>query len=277
MADGYGHNKKTKKKKAWDVKDGKLLADTSPRGRVDLRIEDFDVLVEQKGVRLKVFRTMYCPNVKSVDAAEHEIDCAMCNGSGFLDKNCIETKGFIQNQDMERMMDAIAGQHDGNSVLITFPIGIELQYFTLIELMDFTQIYFERIMRKTGTDIDILKYKACRVNQVIAKDGTEYYQQQDYIIDPNGNIKWLNRKPADDMIYSIHYECHVQFRASRAMHVSRFTQYKAPGAVLVEHVKLPEQWLCTKEFLVRRKDTNTGFDLLQGPFDKHEDTTGDND
>lgn len=276
MAGGYGNNKTTKRKKAWDVKDGKLLPDDNAKGRVDLRIEDFDTLLLQKGVNLFVYRTMYCPNVKSVDGGEHEIDCPMCNGSGFLDKNPITTKGFIQNQDLERMMDANGGQHDGNSVLISFPIGVELQYFTLIQLCDFTQIYFERIMRKTGSDTDVLKYKACRVNQVIDKNGVEYFQGQDFVIDPSGNIKWIDRIPANNVIYSIHYECHVQFRAVRAMHVSRYTQYKAPGEPLVEHIKLPEQWLCTKEFLIRKKDIN-GLDSLQGPFDNHVNTTGDND
>lgn len=274
---GYGNNHKTKKKKAWDVKDNKLLPDDNPKGRVDLQIEDFDALVDQKGVRVKVYRSMYCPNVKSVDGGEHEIDCPLCNGSGYMDKNPISTKGFFQNQELEKIIDGSAGAHDGNSVAVTFPIGIELQYFTLVELCDFTEIYFQRVMRKVGSDIDVLKYKACRVNQVVDKNGKEYFQDQDFKIDPNGNIKWLDRKPDDKTIYSIHYECHTQYRATRALHVNRFTQYKAKGKVLVEHVKLPEQWLCTKEFLIRRKDINTGQDLQEGPFDDHENTTGEND
>lgn len=278
MADGgYGQNNKTKKKKAWDVKDGKMHEDTDAKGRVDLRAPDFDVMIEQKGVNLRVYRTMYCPNVKSVDGAEHEVDCSLCNGSGWIDRNPICVKGFLQNQELERMMDGMAGQHDGNSVLITFPIGVELQYFTRIELVDFTDIYFQRVLRAEGSDVDVLKYKACRVNMIIDKNGVEYYQDQDFKIDPNGNIKWLSRKPADFLPYSIHYEAHIQFRATRALHVNRFTQYKAPGNPKVEHIKMMEQWLCTKEFLLRRKDINTGNDLEQGPQDNHEDTTGDND
>lgn len=273
----YGNNKTTKRKKAWDVKDNKMYPDTNPVGRVDLRVGDFDALIEQKGTNLMVYRTMYCPNVKSVDGAEHEIDCPLCNGSGFLDRNPIASKGFIQNQDLERLLDGAAGQHDGNSVLISFPIGVELQYFTLIELCDHTQIYYQRVMRKPGTNVDVLKFKACRVNMVVDSTGMEYYQGQDYVLDPNGSIKWIDRTPDDGMILSVHYECHIQFRAVSAMHVSRFTQYKAPGDPMVEHVKMPEQWMCTKEFLLRRRDINTKEDLQEGPFDQHEDTTGQND
>lgn len=277
MTDQYGHNKKTKKQKSWDVKESKQFEDTDPKGRVDLKVDEFDRMIEQKGVNLCVFRTMYCPNVKSADSAEHEIDCQLCNGSGFIDRNPITVKGFLQNQELERMLDGQGGQHDGNTVLITFPIGVELQYFTKIELVDFTDIYFERIMRKEDSNVDVLKYKACRVNLIIDKNGVEYFQGQDYKIDPNGNVMWMDRKPADNLIYSIHYECHVQFRATRAMHVNRFTQYKPAGAAKVEHIKMMEQWLCTKEFLLRRKDINTGMDLPINPYDVHPDGTGEND
>jgi hypothetical protein len=273
----YGHNKTTKKQKAWDVKEPKLLEDGNSKGRVDLRVEDFDVLLEQKGVNFRVYRTMYCPNVKSVDGGEHEIDCQLCNGSGYVDLNPITSKGFIQNQDLERMMDGLGGQHDGNSVLITFPIGVELQYFTKIEMCDFTQLYFQRVLRKPGTNVDVLKYKACRVNQVMDRQGVQYFQDQDFKLDANGNMLWLTRKPADNVPYSIHYECHITYRTVNAMHVSRFTQYKAPGEPKVAHIKLPEQWLCTKEFLLRRKDINTMEDIQEGPFDNHTNTTGDND
>jgi hypothetical protein len=272
----YGHNKKTKKAKAWDVRDPKLKNDTDAQQRVDLRVEDFDRMIEQKGVNVRVYRTSYCPNVKSVDGAEHEIDCQLCNGSGFIDRNPVSVKAFIQNQEMERMMDASA-QHDGNSVLMTFPIGVELQYFTLIELCDFTDIYFQRVMRHPTNNVDIIKYRACRVNMVIDQNNVEYFQDQDFKIDPNGNILWLVRKPAANVIYTIHYEKHSQFRATRAMHVNRYTQYKAPGEPKVEHIKMMEQWLCTKEFLLRRKDINTNQDLEQGPFDNHTNTTGEND
>jgi hypothetical protein len=272
----FGHNKTTKKQKSWDVKEPAVLADSNPVQRVDLKVDEFDRLLSQKGANVCCYRTTYCPNVKSVDGAEHEIDCPLCNGSGFIDLNPIQTKAFIQNQDLERIMDSAAGQFDGNSVAMTFPIGIELQYFTLIELVDYTQIYYQRVLRKPGTLIDVLKYKACRVNVIVDKNNVQYYQGQDFKLDPNGNIQWLDRKPADNLIYSIHYECHSQFRATRAMHVNRFTQYKPPGEAGVEHIKLPEQWICTKEFLLRRRDINTNADLNEGPFGPHTNTTGNN-
>lgn len=277
MADEYGHNKKTKKQKGWDVREPKVRPDTAARERVDVNPEAFDRLIEQKGVNVKVYRSMYCPNVKSVDGAEHEIDCTLCQGSGYIDLDPIVTKSFLQTQGLEKI-EGQGGYHDGNTVLASFQIGIELQYWTLIELCDYTDIYYQRLIRREGFDIDNLKYKACRMNAVIDRQGNRYYQDQDFKLNPNGSILWTGtRRPEDGEVYTVHYEKHSQFRAVKAMHANRFTQYKASGQPEVEHIKLPEQWMISKEFLLRRKDINTNEDLQQGPYDTHEDTSGDND
>lgn len=272
-----GHNQATHKNTGWNVKESKILPETSPRGRVDLRPADFEKLLEQKGTNVRVYRSLYCPNVKSVDGAEHQIDCQLCNGSSYIDVDPIHVKCFMQNQELEKIMGQI-GDHDGNTVLMTFPIGVELQYFTRVELCDFTEIYYQRVFRNHSSLTDILKYRACRVNVIVDQDNVMYYQQTDFDLDQNGNIIWLglevSRKPANEKIYSIHYETHIQFRAVRAMHVTRFTQYK--NELGVEHLKMQEQWMMTKEFLLRRKDINTQQDLNEGPFDDHTNTTGDN-
>lgn len=288
----YGHNNATKRQKGWNVKQSVRRKETNPQGRIDLNPQDFDRLLEQKGAVICVYRSLYCPNVKSVDGAEHEIDCQICNGSGYIDLDPIETKGFIQTQEMEQMYESGDGYHDGNTVSITFPIGIELQYFTKIELKDFTERYYQRVLRKTGSLVDILKYKACRVNVIVDSNNVQYFQDQDFRIDANGNILWINvlrsdvlhaaptyRKPADNTVYSIHYEMHVAFRAVKAMHVNRFTQYRNTdhSAENIEHIKLSEQWMCVKEFLLRHKDINNGNDMLEGPFDNHINATGQND
>lgn len=186
----YGHNESTKNVKSWDVRESKVLPDdASTKGRVDLNPQDFDNLIDQKGMNCKVFRTMYCPNVKSVDGAEHQIDCPLCNSSGFIDFDPIKTKVFVQTQELDKLPH-VEGFVDGNTVMMTFKIGIELQYFTRIELTDFTNIYFQRVLRNPNSDVDVLQYKACRVNALIDADGVRYYPDTDFKIDLNGSIKW---------------------------------------------------------------------------------------
>jgi len=260
------HNKNTGKITGWNVKQAKHFKQEPEPGQVYIIPDQYDAMIKSKGVRVKVYRTTYCPNVKSVDGAEHEIDCTItgCNGSGFIDRRPIETVAFIQNQTLEKMAN-VEGYADGNSVAITFLIGIELQYFTLVELMDFTDIYFQRVKRKTGTTIDALKYDAKRVNLIVDANDVEYYQCIDCDIDMNGNIKWkAGRGPADGVIYSIHYEAAVQYRATKAIHVNRLTQIKAADGG-ISQVKMQANWMCTKEFLVKRKDID-GNDIDPNPY-----------
>ena len=224
----------------------------SSKGRVQLKPEKIQDLINQQGVRVKVYRSMLCPNVKSIDGGEHEIDCPICHGNGFADLRPICTVAFIQTQDLTKVHNA-EGYWDGNTVAATFLPGIELQYFTLVELPDFTDIFYERIKRQQGP-IDNLKYKALCVNVVLDSDGKEYFAGNDFDIDVNGSIRWkVDRGPLPGTIYSIHYEMTVQFRAIKAMHVNRFLQVSARSTD-VEMTKQPEQWMLQKEFFVKRKD-----------------------
>lgn len=253
MASTGSPKNNTKDKIAWKVKEPVVLPGSKSAQRVDLKAGDFDKLLREKGVRVKVYRTMFCSNVKSVDGGEHNIDCAVCNGSGFLDSHPLEAVAFIQNQSFEKLPFA-EGMVDGNSVAATFPIGIELQYFTLVELIDFTEIYFQRVQRQEG-NLDVLKYKACRVNVLVDQFGKEYYQDNDFKLDENGSIRWkANKGPDPGDIYSIHYEAAVQFRAVNAMHSNRFTRIATKEGDV--QVKMPEQWMLQKEFLVKRKDSD---------------------
>lgn len=265
----YGHNRNTNRRESWNNTDSKVRV-LSGDQRVDLDPSAFDELIRTKGTKVKVYRTTYCPRVKSVDGAEHEIDCQLCNGSGWLDLEPIDTIAFMQTQELENIQGA-QGLHDGNTVLMSFPIGIELQYFTKVELCDHTDIYFQRVKRKAliDSDTDVLKYSACRVHVLVDYDNVRYYQDQDFQIDVNGDVKWgIGRTPADGKIYSIHYEAPQAFRAVRAMHVNRFSQVKTRDGN-VEFLKFQEQWALAKEFLLKRTDVN-GNELIQGPYDDHE-------
>lgn len=261
-------NNNTKGIQGWNKTQNKTVP-VSPEqkfSRVDLDPAAFNRLILQKGVRVKVYLTGYCSNVKSIDAAEHEIDCPYCNGSGFLDLRPLDTLAFIQNQSLEAFQ-GVEGSHAGNTVAITFQAGVELQYFSLIELCDFTEIFFQRIAR-SPTAIDVLKYRARRINFVECL-GVQYYEGSHFCINQDGNIKWHEDKgPNEGKVYSIHYESAVQFRATQAMHSNRFTQVAGPGGVTF--LKLPEQWACTKEFLVRRRNVN-GQDITPNPIPHYED------
>ncbi len=222
------------------------------RNRLNFRPEKYDALINQQGVRVKVFRTTFCPNVKSIDGGEHEIDCQLCKGSGFTDARPIQTMAVLDKQSLEKK-NRPEGYVDGTKTTATFLQGIGLQYFTLVELLDFTDIFIERIKRQRGS-IDVLKYPAICVHLVKDSSGKEYFQGNDFTLDVNGSISWLpGRGPDAGVIYSLNYDCKVQFRAIEALHVNRFVQVGRRDKN-VEMVHMNEQWVLQREYLVDRKD-----------------------
>ena len=417
-----GVNRNTKRQPHWNGKNPAQIPDAAPRSRTALDPVAYDNLIKQHGVRVKVYRSMFCPNVKSVDGGEHNLDCTLCNGSGYLDVDPIESVAYLANQNFQEEM-TVEGYHDGNSVGATFLGGVELQYFTRVDLMDFTQPFYERVLRRvistpgvdgvrgsitltydsinpsvstfvlfnnalpggffniledgttrptniilgdinegaapdnviehsnnqilfvpdesiptailkaqairdlingvsqtggtratpraggsvttgallqrtctavasggtvtitqnvaTTTNISIgqgsgrpedatvmngitaikeigpednLKYDCKRVNVVIDKVGDQYYQDIDFRLTPQGNISWIEGRREPTGIYTVHYESVIQYRATSAMHINRFAQVPDRSTGLVAQVKMPEQWMLQKEFLIIRRD-----------------------
>ena len=102
---------------------------------------------------------------------------------------------------------------------------------------------------------DNLKYDCKRVNVVIDKVGDQYYQDIDFRLTPQGNISWILRVAEEPTgIYTVHYESVIQYRATSAMHINRFAQVPDRSTGLVAQVKMPEQWMLQKEFLIIRRD-----------------------
>jgi hypothetical protein len=239
--------------KGWNPTGSTAIPRNTVKKAVNFNTQDFDDLIHRQGVRVKVFRTSFCPNVKSIDGGEHEIDCPICHGTGFVDRYPLSTWAFLQTIELDKKV-FVEGLYDGNSMRGTFMQGVELQYFTMVELEDFTEAFFERIKRQDG-QVDVLRYPGIRVNLVIDKHGKEYYEGSDFKLDPNGNISWCDgRQPDRGMIYSINYNTKIRFRAIKAMHNNRFVQINPSGDANGELVKVSEQWLLQKEYLISRKD-----------------------
>lgn len=223
-----------------------------PQARLDPA--QFDALLAKHGIDVMVYRTVMCPNVKSLDNAEHQIYCEVCKDTGFLDLNPIKTKILLTSQDMTRKFLAEGG-YDGNSVSATLQSGIEVQYYTLIELISQTDLHNMELYRRSAGQMDVLRYRARQIHLVVDQFGRQYAPGSDFTLSEDGNLVWVPlRGPEVDTFYSISYEANIQFRAAHAMHVHRYLQVPdGPGQV--KFVKGPQQWMLFREFLYRRKDS----------------------
>lgn len=221
------------------------------KARVKLNPIQFDQMIKQQGVRVKVYRSVLCPRVKSIDGAEHDITCPLCRSNQFIDTSPIDTMAFISSQTLEKPMQP-EGYVDHASAKATFLQGISLQYFALIEVPDFQDTFYERVKRSRGP-LDVLKYKALQVNLIVDEDGQKYYSGNDFNLDQDGNVRWIVSKGPDAAkIYSIHYTITLQFRAVHAMHVNRFAQTVAGNSITFS--KMQEEWGIEKVYLADRKD-----------------------
>ena len=100
----------------------------------------------------------------------------------------------------------------------------------------------------------MLKYNAVSVNFIVDSDGKEYFEDNDFYINSNGNVRWRDGKsPAENKIYTINYQMPIRFRAIQSMNVNRFGRHQK-GLDHIKIVKLNERWIIQKEYLIDKKD-----------------------
>jgi hypothetical protein len=232
-----------------------------------LNPDKLDQEIKDLGVRVRVHKSTTCPNLQSLESMDHDVNCTICNNN-MIDFDCFETVAIFQQQDLVEQFK-VRGTFSVNEIQVTFLSGVSLQHYARVDLLDFPEEFFELVQRQEGTDTDLLKYKACKVIGLFTVNGstkTRYEAGVHFELDVNGSIKWLGAtKPDDRQIYSVYYSYLPVYRAVKAVHRDRFTQYnirpqdiKAPKKTVGEntYVKLPETWILVRDYLIELYDPN---------------------
>jgi len=236
-----------------------------------INVEKLNQEVKDLGVRIRVWRSTVCPNLKSIESMDHDVNCTVCNNN-MIDFGCFESVGLIQQQDLVEQFK-VTGQFSMDESTMTFLSDVTLHVFAKIQILDFTEDFWELVQRQdtpmAGPATDRLKYAACDVLgcfTVVNDVKTEYYKDVDFKIDQNGDIQWVGaHKPADRQVYSIYYKHHPVFRAVRAMHRNRWSQWNIRSGQLDPsipkktvgdrtYVKLPDSWIIKRDYLIERRD-----------------------
>lgn len=233
------------------------------------------------GVRVKLYKSAICPNMKSLESMDHNVNCEVCNNN-MIDFDPKLTIAMFQQQDYQEMFK-VQGTFHVDEVIATFISGETLQLYTRVELLDFPEDFIELIQRQefATTDTDLLKYKACKiVGCFVVRSGAlkRFHEGADFILDKNGSIKWLSsNRPNDKEIYSLYYKYLPVYRAIKAVHRDRFSQYNnRPDKIAAPkkqidgktYVKLPETWVLKRDYLLERRDggTPTGSKLPKNEY-----------
>ncbi len=235
-----------------------------------------DQLIRDLGVRVRVYKSTLCPNMKSLESLDHNVNCKVCNNN-MIDFCPKETLALFQQQDLVEQYK-LQGTFSMDEILVSFLSGQTLGHMSKVELLDFQEDFFELVQRQEGVNVDQLKYPACKILGVFtatATTTTQYHADVDFKINVNGNIEWIGaHKPTDRQIYSIYYQHHPVFRAIKAVHRDRYSQYNLrPGDIQSQkvsvggktYVKLPETWILKRDYLLERRDRN-GNPLPQNEY-----------
>jgi hypothetical protein len=229
--------------------------------------DKLDQLIRDLGVRVRVYKSTLCPNMKSLESMDHDINCPVCNNN-MIDFCPKETIAMFQQQGLVEQYK-LQGTFNMDEVTVSFLSGVTLAPLAKVELLDFKEDFYELVQKQVqaDTDTDLLKYAACEVLGVFvirAGVAKQFYQGPDFELDVNGSVKWLTaNRPNDKEIYSIYYRFHPIYRAVKALHRDRFTQWNtrpdditSPKTTVdgATYVKLPEEWILKRDYLLERRD-----------------------
>lgn len=250
-----------------------------------INVDALDQLIKDLGVRIKIYKSTLCPNMTSLETMDHDINCTICNNS-MIDLCPKETLALFQQQNLIQQFN-VQGTFHIDEVMVTFLAGETLHHYSRIDILDFEEDFFELIQRQENSSIDRLKYSACKVVGLFTVKNNvqeEFHFGTDFTLTVNGDIQWIgNHFPSARQIYSIYYKYHPVFRAVKAVHRDRFSQFNirpeqisAPKVTIGKktYVKLPETWVLKRDYLIERRDinkvllgSNTYYDPTEEPGD----------
>ena len=237
-----------------------------------INVVNLDQLVEDLGVRVRVWKSATCPNMTSIESFDHDPNCPVCSNN-MIDFDCFETIAMFQQQDLNEQFK-VHGTFSIDEALVTFKAGVSLQTFAKVEILDFKEEFYELIQKQDNmtTNVDKLKYPACEVTAIFSVRNNQkerFHQGVDFDLDTNGSIVWKGSHiPNDREIYTIYYKYHPVYRVTKAVHRDRFSQFnnlrelnasKIPASAIRTvngrtFVKLPEEWILRRDYLLDRKD-----------------------
>jgi hypothetical protein len=240
--------------------------------RVDLKPEEFENLIEDQGIYVRLTPAILCPNRTELGDTNHVLDCPLCFGDQVIEspEHAIETWAFIQGIKSQKDLQ-VAGIYDIKDATITTKQAVKMYYWYKIEVLDFSAVYNQLLKRGTGTNQDRLRYAPAKqgaapltvagdeVLEVSAPDvpyicidsaGKRYERQKHYKI-VDRQLQWLtNNKPASGTLYSLIYPVLPTFRVLELVHEHRYyyVSFKRTSKVPVH---LPQQAVIRWDYLAR--------------------------
>lgn len=240
-------------------------------GRVDLKLGEFQALIEDQGCRVRITPAMVCPRrtSRAVEETDHDLNCPLCHGSLVVDvpNNTVESWAFVQGIQFDKTFSP-QGMYDAKDAQISFMAEIRVWYWFKVEIVDFGSLFNQLLMRSVSGNVDTLRYPAIEAwdgNFYHAMDGNGQVYTRQTDTNPGGDytvagdkLTWVgSRKPEAGKLYSIIYPMLPTFRVLELIHANRYYYdgFKKPRKTPVQY---PQQAQIRWDYLAKG-----GFDVLR--------------
>ena len=241
-----------------------------------IRPENFDQILQQRGVRFIHERATPCPNILTADNNAHEPNCPFCDNNGMLHYGQHEIVGVFSGNAIQKTFEAHGVWEIGTAVVTlptTYPDGTRADFngFDKLTIPDhIVRLWEIKEYEPRPGNIQELRYPIVEVDYVssISHDGQtlkQYYKGIDFNINADGNIVWiLGRQPRFDArtghgeVLTWSFFAHPVYLVVQVLRELRITQGMVNGKKVP--IRLPQQVLVKRDFLPTAGESivNTG-------------------
>jgi len=241
---------------------------TRKPGRVSLVIDEFNNLIEDQGIMVRVTPSVICPRrtgeVEDNMNINHDLNCPICHGRSVVDLDHLaqDDWAFIQGITLDKTFTE-SSRYDMKDAFMTFRSPLRVSYWYKIEIIDFGS-QFNELIHKNGKETrDRIRYPALdpedgNIFALIDGAGDTYELGTDY--DINGQyIEWKTaRMPPEDRLFSFLYPVLPTFRVLDLPHENRYYYDSDKNPVKVPE-QLPQQAHIRWDFMA----VGSGSDIAQ--------------
>lgn len=229
--------------------------------RVDFYTEDYNDLVNQKGMKVDWEQAIVCECL-SDDSHQPDFGCKLCNGSGFryLPPKSIRVVSTTFSSSVK--LETI-GVREPGTAYITPPSDVIMGYRDRLKFVDFQCKYSETIAIDPETKFSDRTHRNIRSVLFLVQGDSQYEENVDFEITKDEfHIKWLDDKTLPSGNLSILYLTTPSYLVVDLLHELR--------ATYVKH-KVPEEEFreFPKQYQVRREDFVYG---VEEPVDNTEES-----
>lgn len=219
--------------------------------RVEFDVELFDQMIETHGKEMTWERATWCPDFINNDKNQHNINCTICDGSGFVYSDPTPFKAVSQGINLQHVFRA-EGRFDLGTQIVTVKSGFAVNIWDKLTYRETVTRYRQTLKRNSVDLIDRPRYDVLRVDR-LATPETVFEQSRDFVVTDDGKIQWITATPpTDGDIYTIDYIHHpIYIVVDMPNEIRNALQTGSPLGTRENQVDFPTRHLAKRDFQIR--------------------------